>query len=71
MSRDWALECYRLKKRVPLRKFLIGNSVAPADDISDEPTELDISMSHTEEDLAPIATTSSNSSIGFFCCIVR
>lgn len=36
MSRDWLLECYRRQKRVQIKDYLVGASIAPLDDIDDD-----------------------------------
>lgn len=35
---EWLLTCYKKKKRVPLKKFLLGDSISPVDDVSDTET---------------------------------
>lgn len=32
---EWLLSCYKHKKRVPLKKFLLGDSISPVDDVDD------------------------------------
>lgn len=36
VNREWLLECYRRKIRIPFKNYLVGDSIQPVDDI-DEP----------------------------------
>lgn len=33
VNREWLLKCYEMEKRLPLRKYLIGDAIVPVDDI--------------------------------------
>lgn len=33
MNGEWLMKCYEMKKRVPLRQYLIGDAIVPADEI--------------------------------------
>lgn len=32
---EWLLDCYKCSKRLPLKNFLVGDSISPVDDIAD------------------------------------
>lgn len=36
VTRAWLLECYNRQKRVPIKDYLVGDSIAPIDDIDDD-----------------------------------
>lgn len=38
MTCEWLLACYKYAKRLPVKNFLVGDSISPVDDVPD--TEL-------------------------------
>lgn len=36
---EWLLECQRRQKRVPFKKYLVGDSISPVDDVVDSDEE--------------------------------
>lgn len=36
MNRDWLLDCYEREKRLPMKNYLVGDSIVPMDDVSDD-----------------------------------
>ncbi|XP_055297166.1 DNA topoisomerase 2-binding protein 1-A [Sitodiplosis mosellana] len=36
VNKNWLLDCYKSKKRMALRNYLVGDSIAPVDDIDDD-----------------------------------
>lgn len=36
VNKNWLLDCYKLKKRLSLRNYLVGDSIAPIDDIDED-----------------------------------
>lgn len=61
VSKEWLLACYEQKKRVAMRNYLEGESVAPADDVTEETNESDAVIECLEPAEAAASTTSSES----------
>lgn len=36
---EWLLACYRRQKRIPFKKYLVGDSISPVDDVVDSDEE--------------------------------
>lgn len=36
VNKNWLLDCYKARKRIALRNYLVGDSIAPVDDIDDD-----------------------------------
>lgn len=36
VNRHWLLECYKLQRRIPLRNYLVGESIAPVEEDEDD-----------------------------------
>ena len=45
VNKNWLLDCYKAKKRLALRNYLVGDSIAPVDDIEDDDDEVLCSQS--------------------------
>lgn len=45
VNKKWLLDCYEAKKRLPLRTFLVGDAIAPLDDVDNEDEEILCSQS--------------------------
>lgn len=55
VTREWLLECYSRQKRVPFKKYLVGDSISPVDDVEEsdeeqEPAKAIEAVEQTEND---------------------
>lgn len=53
VNRNWIMECYTRQRRVPMKEFLVGDSIGPVDDI-DEDEEVVSSQFATNEGIENI-----------------
>lgn len=50
VDKKWLIECHRVRKRIPLRKYLIGAAIAPVDDVQEEEEDEEVPCSQSYED---------------------
>lgn len=36
MNRDWLIDCHKFRKRLPLKNYLVGDSIVPINDVWDD-----------------------------------
>lgn len=36
VSREWLMDCHKRERRLPLKNYLVGKSIAPVDDVEDD-----------------------------------
>lgn len=72
------MECYKRKRRIQMKEFLVGDSIAPIDDIDDEDEEVVSSQFTTGEGIENInmenrGNANSYISLAYLhtkCCVV-
>lgn len=67
VSREWLSACYEAKKRVPMKNFLIGESFAPADDVTEDDDTIQTNTSATlvDDDAGPSGNAGSDAGTSY------
>lgn len=66
VNRNWLMECYQQKRRVPLRNYLVGDSIVSVDhQFDDEDEEI---LCSQPQDHAPAESSKGQDNYYYYCC---
>lgn len=49
VNHHWLMDCHKYRKRLPLKNYLVGDSIAPINDISEDDDEISNSQQVDEQ----------------------
>lgn len=44
VTRDWLTDCYKHKRRIPVKYYLLGDAISPANDVEEDEEHADIDV---------------------------